>query len=141
MNGDGLDFTVTLSSPTEDTNVRVELYKRSPTYTIAEDGAASYNDIDYTKVDLKDYLENMDGSEWKTPEKCVDQGLITETGSKEYMVIERKERPNDTDYVERVKFNKKIKEGISTGEYRLVFKAYSNNTLVQSISKSFIVTP
>ena len=141
VNGDGLDFTVTLSSPTEDTNVRVELYKRSPTYTIAEDGTASYNDIDYTKVDLKDYLENMDGSEWKTPEKCVDQGLITETGSKEYMVIERKERPNDADYVERVKFNKKIKEGISTGEYRLVFKAYSNNTLVQSISKSFIVTP
>ena len=141
VNGDGLDFTVTLSSPTEDTNVRVELYKRSPTYTIAEDGTASYNDIDYTKVDLKDYLENMDGSEWKTPEKCVDQGLITETGSKEYMVIERKERPNDADYVERVKFNKKIKEGISTGEYRLVFKAYSNNTLVQAISKSFIVTP
>ena len=57
------------------------------------------------------------------------------------MVIERKERPNDGDLVESAKFNKKIKEGISTGEYRLVFKAYSNNTLVQSISKSFIVTP
>ena len=38
-------------------------------------------------------------------------------------------------------FEKAIKEGISTGEYKLVFKAYYNNTLIQTIRKTFIVVP
>jgi len=39
-----------------------------------------------------------------------------------------------------IEFEKEIMEGIGTGEYKLVFKAYSNNTLVQTIKKTFIVT-
>ena len=43
----------------------------------------------------------------------------------------------DNEYVENVEFKKLIKEGISTGEYKLVFKAYYNNTLIQEIRKTF----
>ena len=139
--GDGLDLTVKVGSPTNDTNIRVELYKRNDTYTTAEDGTKTYNGISYTKVDLKDYLKSLDGTELKTPEQCTGQNLVTASGSKEYIVMEKKEHPTSTDneYVENVEFKKLIKEGISTGEYKLVFKAYYNNTLIQEIRKSFIV--
>lgn len=139
--GDGLDLTVKVGSPTNDTNIRVELYKRNDTYTTAEDGTKTYNGISYTKVDLKDYLKSLDGTELKTPEQCIGQNLVTASGSKEYIVMEKKEHPTSTDneYVENVEFKKLIKEGISTGEYKLVFKAYYNNTLIQEIRKSFIV--
>lgn len=139
--GDGLDLTVKVGSPTNDTNIRVELYKRNDTYTTAEDGTKTYNGISYTKVDLKDYLKSLDGTELKTPEQCTGQNLVTASGSKEYIVMEKKEHPTSTDneYVENVEFKKLIKEGIGTGEYKLVFKAYYNNTLIQEIRKSFIV--
>ena len=139
--GNGLDLTVKVGSPTNDTNIRVELYKRNDTYTTAEDGTKTYNGISYTKVDLKDYLKSLDGTELKTPEQCIGQNLVTASGGKEYMVMEKKEHPTFTDneYVENVEFKKLIKEGISTGEYKLVFKAYYNNTLIQEIRKSFIV--
>ena len=141
--GKGLDLTVKIGSPTEDTNIRVELYKRNPTYTVDEDGTATHNGISYTKVDLKDYLESLDGTEWKTPEDYTGQGLITADGSIEYMVMEKKTHPEITEgeNIEAIKFEKAIKQGISTGEYQLVFKAYYNNTLIQTIRKSFIVTP
>ena len=139
--GDGLDLTVKVGSPTNDTNIRVELYKRNDTYTTAEDGTKTYNGISYTKVDLKDYLKSLDGTELKTPEQCIGQNLVTASGGKEYIVMEKKEHPTSTDneYVENVEFKKLIKEGIGTGEYKLVFKAYYNNTLIQEIRKSFIV--
>lgn len=139
--GDGLDLTVKVGSPTNDTNIRVELYKRNDTYTTAEDGTKTYNGISYTKVDLKDYLKSLDGTELKTPEQCTGQNLVTASGGKEYIVMEKKEHPTSTDneYVENVEFKKLLKEGISTGEYKLVFKAYYNNTLIQEIRKSFIV--
>ena len=143
VEGEGLDLTVKVGSPTNDTNIRVELYKRNPTYTTAEDGTNTYNPIEYTQVDLKDYLENLDGTEWKTPEDYEGQGLVTAEGCKEYVIMEKKEHPPSTEgeNIETIDFDTAIKEGISTGEYKLVFKAYYNNTLIQTIRKSFIVTP
>ena len=136
--GDGLDLTVKIGSPTDDTNIRVELYKRNDTYTTSEDGTKSYNGISYTKVDLKDYLDG----DWKTPED-EQQGLITADGCKEYMVMEKKSHPSTSqgENIETIAFDKAIKKGINTGEYKLVFKAYYNNTLIQTIRKTFIITP
>ena len=143
VEGDGLDLTVKVGSPTNDTNIRVELYKRNPTYTTEEDGTTTYNPIEYTQVDLKDYLENLDGTEWKTPEDYEGQDLVTADGCKEYVIMEKKEHPDQTEgeNIETIDFKKAIKEGIDTGEYKLVFKAYYNNTLIQTIRKSFIVVP
>ena len=39
-----------------------------------------------------------------------------------------------------IEFEKQIKQGISTGEYKLVFKTYSNDILVQTFKKTFMVT-
>ena len=141
--GKGLDLTVKIGSPTNDTNIRVELYKRNATYTTAEDGTTTYNGISYTPVDLKDYLKDLNGTEWKTPEDYEGQGLITEDGCTEYMVMEKKQHqtPSQGENIETIDFEKAIKEGISTGEYKLVFKAYYNNTLIQTIRKTFIVVP
>ena len=140
--GDGLDLTVKVGSPTYDTNIRVELYKRNPTYTVSDDGTTTYNSISYTKVDLKDYLQSLDGSTYKTPEECEGQNLVTSDGCKEYMIMEKKEHPETTEQnVETISYENAIKENINTGEYKLVFKAYYNNTLIQTIRKTFIVTP
>ena len=143
VQGDGLDLTVKVGSPTNDTNIRVELYKRNDTYTTQEDGTNTYNPIGYTQVDLKDYLENLNGTEWKTPEDYAGQDLVTADGCKEYVLMEKKEHPTVTEgeNIETIDFDAAIKEGISTGEYKLVFKAYYNNTLIQTIRKSFIVVP
>ena len=143
VEGEGLDLTVKVGSPTNDTNIRVELYKRNPTYTTAEDGTNTYNSIEYTPVDLKDYLEKLDGTEWQTPEDYAGQGLVTTEGTKEYVLMEKKDHPTVTEgeNIENIDFDAAIKEGISTGEYKLVFKAYYNNTLIQTIRKSFIVVP
>ena len=88
-------------------------------------------------------MENLDGTEWKTPEDFEGQDLVTADGCKEYVIMEKKEHPPVTEgeNVESIDFETAIKEGISTGEYKLVFKAYYNNTLIQTIRKSFIVTP
>ena len=141
--GNGLDLTVKIGSPTNDTNIRVELYKRNATYTTAEDGTTTYNGISYTPVDLKDYLKDLKGEEWKTPEDYDGQDLITADGCKEYMVMEKKshQAPSQGENIETIDFEKAINEGISTGEYKLVFKAYYNNTLIQTIRKTFIVVP
>ena len=47
------------------------------------------------------------------------------------------------DYVETetIELERELKEGITTGEYKLVFKAYSDDTLLQTFSKTFMVTP
>ena len=143
VQGNGLDLTVKVGSPTNDTNIRVELYKRNPTYTTAEDGTTTYNGISYTQVDLKDYLENLNDTGWKTPEDFAGQDLVTAEGCKEYVLMEKKEHeePTEGENIENIDFDAAIKDGISTGEYKLVFKAYYNNTLIQTIRKSFIVTP
>lgn len=43
--------------------------------------------------------------------------------------------------VKEVEFKKAIKENIGTGEYKLVFKACYDNTVIQEVSKTFVVTP
>ena len=146
--GDGLDLTVSVGSPTDETNIRVELYKRNDTYTTSEEeetgtNTYTYNGISYTQVDLKDYLENLDGTEWQTPEDYEGQGLETADGCKEYVIMEKKhhETPTEGENIETIDFETAIKEGISTGEYKLVIKAYYQNTLIQTIRKSFIVVP
>lgn len=126
----GLEMSVKVNTPTSDINIRAELYKRNTTYELAEDGTITYTGTQYTKVDLKDILDG----DWKTPE---DYGLVTSEGATEYVIM-----PKDSSLVDEktIEFNKEIKEGISTGEYKLVFKTYSENTLVQSIRKTFVVT-
>ena len=131
----GLDMTVSIGDPTKVTNIRVELYKRGTTYTITEatedtEEIISYNGITYERVDLANYLDGT----WKTPE---ESGFISEAGSIEYMFTEDLD---DTQDLIQMKFEKAIKQGISTGEYKLVFKAYHENTLVETVRKTFIVT-
>ena len=132
----GLDLTVKVGSPTDDTNIRVELYKRNPTYTVTEDESGNrqetYNGTQYTKVDLSQYLEGT----WETPES---QGLVTPDGCTEYMVMPKETYDTVVD-LKTVAFAKAIRDGISTGEYKLVFKAYYDNTLIQTVRKTFIVT-
>ena len=133
----GIDLTVKVGSPTNDTNIRVELYKRNPTYTVTEDEfgntVKTYTGTQYTQVDLAQYLDGT----WETPE---DQGLVTAEGCTEYMVMPKETFGTVVD-LKTVEFEKAIKEGISTGEYKLVFKAYYDNTLIQTVRKTFIVTP
>ena len=135
----GLDLTVKVSSPTNDTNVRVELYKRNPTYTETEDASGTgstvenYTGTQYTLVDLGQYLEGN----WEKPE---DQGLETPEGNIEYIVMP-KENYESVIPVKEVDFKKAIKENIGTGEYKLVFKACYDNTVIQEVSKTFVVTP
>ena len=135
----GLDLTVKVSSPTNDTNVRVELYKRNPTYTETEDTSGtgstvkSYTGTQYTLVDFGQYIEGN----WEKPE---DQGLETPEGNIEYIVMP-KENYESAVALKEVEFKKAIKENIGTGEYKLVFKACYDNTVIQEVSKTFVVTP
>ena len=57
--------------------------------------------------------------------------------------MEKKAHPSTSqgENIETIAFDKAIKKGINTGEYKLVFKAYYNNTLIQTIRKTFIITP
>ena len=127
-----IDMTVSISNPTEETNIRVELYKRNPTYTSVNDGS-TYTGMSYTLVDIKDYLKGT----WEKPETY---GLTSEVGSKEYMIQPPKTYETPVE-LEMMEFEKAVVENISSGEYKLVFKAYSENTLVQTFKKTFIVTP
>ena len=140
-----VDMTVSVGSPTADTNIRVELYKRTPTYTgldagadqsgegdggsVSDPGVVSepiYTGTTYELVDIAQYLQG----EWTAASE----------GSKEY-IISPKGTYNGTESVVNIEFEKAVVEGISTGEYKLVFKAYSNDTLVQEVRKTFIITP
>ena len=83
----------------------------------------------------------------KTPEEYTGQDLITAEGAKEYIIMEKKSHSTDAgnsddeENIETINFKEAIKNGISTGEYKLVFKTYYNNTILQSIKKTFIVVP
>jgi len=129
-----VDMTIKVGAPTSETNIRVALYKRMPTYTSLTD-ETTYTSTTYELVDITQYLEGAE--EWKTAEQ---NGLITTAGSKEYMVLPMQTYGNDVQVID-VEFEKALKEGISTGEYKLVFKVYNKNTLVQELRKTFIVTP
>ena len=128
----GVDMTISIGDPTNETNIRVELYKRNPTYTDITD-ETTYTGTSYTLVDISQYLDGT----WETPET---HGLISTTDSKEYIVSPRKTY-NSTVELETIDFEKALKSNITTGEYKLIFKAYNDNTLVQTVKKTFIVTP
>ena len=128
-----VDMTVKVGAPTNETNIRVELYKRNTTYTSLTD-ETTYTGTSYTLVDIKDYLEGAE--DWETPE---ENSLITPDGGKEYMVLPMENYATQVDVID-VEFEKTLKEGISTGEYKLVFKVYNSNTLVQELKKTIIVT-
>ena len=127
-----IDMVIGVNSPTNETNIRVELYKRNKTYTDLTD-ETTYTGTNYTLVDIKDYLQGT----WETPETY---GLTTPTGNKEYIVSPQKNYETPVN-LETITFQKAIVRGISTGEYKLVFKAYSDDTLLQTFSKTFMVTP
>ena len=59
------------------------------------------------------------------------------------MVMEKTKHASSSqgETIETVDFKKAIKNGIGTGEYKLVFKAYYQNTAIQTIRKTFIVVP
>ena len=126
----GIDMTVSVGDATAETNVRVELYKRNPTY----DGDGNYTGTEYTQVDLKDYLSGT----WTKPE---EYGLVA-SGTAEYMFW----RPTAAELaaegpsIDEIEFQKELKNTITTGEYKVVFKSYFNNILVQTVRKTFIVT-
>ena len=126
-------MTVTVDGPTSKTNVRVELYKRNSTFTSAND-ESTYTGTEYTLVDLKDYLEDT----WQTPEE-VDNGLVSATDSKEYILLPRQTYESSVDS-KSIGLARAIKANVGTGEYKLVIKSYNDNTLVETASKTFVVT-
>ena len=127
-----VDMTVSISQPTSASNIRVELYKRNTTYTIDEEDNATYNGINYTLVDIAQYLDG-------TWEKPAIYGL-TAGSSYEYM-FKNKETYAEIPELQYIEFERAIKSGISTGEYKVEFKVYHEDTLVQTIKKTFIVMP
>ena len=70
------------------------------------------------------------------------QGSWTEavSGSKEYIISPNKTYETEVKY-EEMEFERGIIQGISTGEYKLLFKVYDDDTLVQEFGKTFIVIP
>ena len=56
------------------------------------------------------------------------------------MVMNKKTYPTPHDII-TLEFEKAVMSGIDTGEYKLVFKVYSNDTLVGTAKKTFIVAP
>lgn len=126
----GVDMTISIADPTSSTNIRVELYKRNPTYTDIED-ETTYSGTTYTLVDIAQYLEGT----WETPSTY----SLTPANSYEYMVSPKQEYETSPE-LETIEFERAIKAGIATGEYKLEFKAYHEDTLVQTVKKTFMVT-
>jgi len=128
-----VDIKVRVGAPSSGTNVRVELYKRNATYTENEDGTKTYTGTEYTPVDLKTVLDG----DWKTPEEA---GMSnTEGATTEYVIMEKRNYATPVDE-EIVQFENTLKENVSTGEYKLVFKACFDDAIIQTVRKTFIVT-
>ena len=130
----GVDMTVNVGDPTASTNVRVELYKRQPTYTNVND-ETTYTGTTYSEIlDISQYLKETSGD-----------AIEVEDGSTEYVLApEGTFTPTEgaTDIVIRtLEFNKALTNLVETGEYKLVFKLYQGDTLLQTVSKTFIVIP
>ena len=109
----------------ENTNLRISLYKRNPTYD-----NNNYAGINYTIVDYKQYFNNN----YNRPE---DEQLIS-SNTYEYIVANKtkfdiSQRENIINYLD------KLKNGISTGEYKLEFKLFVKDTFIQSIEKTFLI--
>jgi len=142
----GIDMTITIGSPVDGTNVRMELYKRNATYTDIED-ETTYTGTTYTLVNLEDYLDGT----WQTPEEAdpptvdeqgevIDEGLITD-GSYQYILLSRQTYPGGEGDDVVINLEKAIKSTVGTGEYKLVLKTYHDNILTQTVRKTFVVTP
>ena len=128
-----VDIKVRVGAPSSGTNVRVELYKRNATYTENEDGTKTYTGTEYTPVDLKTVLDG----DWKTPEEA---GMSnTEGATTEYVIMEKRNYATPVEE-EIVQFENTLKENVSTGEYKLVFKACFDDAIIQTVRKTFIVT-
>ena len=97
--------------------------------------------LDGFTIDDEDLINKFDSS-YENSE--VIKGMsVTSKGFSRYAKLvssENIEKISSLVDEKTIEFNKEIKEGISTGEYKLVFKTYSENTLVQSIRKTFVVT-
>ena len=134
----GVDMTLSIGEAVEETNIRVELYKRNATY----DASGNYTGTVYTLVDLDDYLQGT----WEHP------GVhgFTSGGTYEYFLWKpetteegaegSEETPQNMNEVTTIEFKKQLEANIPTGEYKLVFKSYYEDTLVQTVRKTFIVT-
>ena len=141
----GVDMTINIANPTPSTNMRVELYKRNPTYTVSDDGlTTTYNGTSYTLVDIAQYLEPFAVEELEADEEAVwkkpSDYSLTNANEYEYMVSLKKTYAEIPEF-ETIQFETAVKEGIATGEYKLEFKTYHEDTLVQTIRKTFLVTP
>lgn len=117
--GNGLDMTINMAlDPNSNEKLVVKLFKRNATFD-----ASNNHTITYTAVNLKNYL----AGEW------------TQYKTNEYTLLSVNN--TGTDNLSRTfEFKKQIKTGISTGEYRLEFYIYKDNTIVQKAYKTFIVT-
>ena len=137
----GVDMTLSIGDAVEQTNIRVELYKRNPTY----DANKNYTGTVYTAVNIDAILQGT----WETPETY---GL-TSGGTYEYFLWKPEiaeggeegaegsepEPQATTTQLTLVEFERLLEQNISTGEYKLVFKSYYEDTLVQTVGKTFIV--
>lgn len=125
----GIDMTISIGDATAQTNIRAQLYKRTATY----DANGNYTGTTYTLVNLNNYLQGT----WNRPE---EHGLISQENY-EYIVwmLDQGAEPVTTE-IETVELECALKEGVTTGEYKLVIESYYENTLVQTVRKTFIVT-
>ena len=128
----GIDMNITVGDPTSQTNVRVELYKRDQTYIDPYD-ETTYTGTQYTLVDIKDYLEGT----WQTPEEA-DNELVSETDSKEYILLPRQDYEASEELI-TIDLARALKADVGSGEYKVVIKLYEDNTLVETVRKTFIV--
>lgn len=127
----GVNMDIKIGDPTENTNIRVELYKRNTTFTGVNTNTPSYTGTEYTSVDIQNYLDGISGT--KTTYGDGNEYVLIPSGTYEVEVWEK-----------TIEFQKALKSigssGISTGEYKLVFRSYQDDVLVQSATKTFIVS-
>ena len=65
--------------------------------------------------------------------------MISATDSKEYILLPRQTYDSSVETT-TIDLAKAIKANVKTGEYKLVIKSYDDNTLTQTVSKTFVVT-
>lgn len=116
--GDGLEMTVkAMLNSNSNEVITVKLYKRSPTYD--DNGNRK---IEYTEVDINNYLDGT----W-----------ISKYANNEYTILS--ENTSNNNLNKNITFNNAIKQGISTGEYKLEFTTYNNAECIHKAEKTFVV--
>ena len=117
-----MNIIIKASDIVENANIRVTLYKRGSTY----DENLNYADITYSLQDLANYVST-------TLAKPESVGL-TSSNNSEYLVTNTVGEQTDIDWVLT------LKEGLSTGGYKLRFGIYSGNTCLGTVERHFVVT-